>query len=128
MRNSLLAAMLIASGTTVAMPAMAAANIERYAFQQPHMQKGDTLALLGSHQASTPVITGNNVTTGIARTTKEAAPSEPSGQYQKLMNAVEGVTTGSTVGINKPAPSETDGALAAKDRLMMDSTAGTGPG
>ena len=95
MRNSLLAAMLIALGTTVAMPAMAAANIERYAFQEPHMQKGDTLALLGSHQASTLVITGNNATTG-----------------HELMNVAKGVTTGSAVGINKPAPSETSG----KDR------------
>jgi hypothetical protein len=103
MRNPLLAAMLIAFGTTVAMPAMAAVDIERYAFQEPHLQKGDTLALLGSQKAGKPVITGNALTTGIAGTTKEAAPS-------------------------KPPPSETNGALAAKDRLMMDSTAGTGPG
>ena len=98
MRNSLLA-MLIAFGTTVAMPANACC-----------VQQKDA---------------GKHVTTDIAGTTK-AAPSETSIQHPQ-MNAGK-VTTGSTAGTIKPAPSETSGDLAAKYRAMTNSTAGTGPG
>jgi hypothetical protein len=91
MRVSLLA-MLIAFGTTVAMPANACCVQQRDA--------------------------GMGVTTGIAGTTK-AAPSEDDGKS---------VTTGSTAGTIKPAPSATSGDLAAKYRAMTNSTPGTGPG
>ena len=67
MRNSLLA-MLIAFGTTVAMPANACC-----------VQQKDA---------------GKGVTTGIAGTTN-AAPSETSDQYQKLMNAAKGTDVAS---------------------------------
>jgi hypothetical protein len=95
MRTSLLA-MLIAFGTTVAIPANACC------VQQIHA---------GKHA-------GKGVATGIVGTTK-AAPSE---------NAGKSVTTGSTAGAIKPAPSATSGDLAAKYRAMTNSTVGTGPG
>jgi hypothetical protein len=87
MRNSLLA-ILIAFGTTVAMPASAAVKIEHYAFQPPETQ----------HQQMQEDDTGKIV------------------------------ATGSTAGLMIRTPSATSGDLAAKDRLMTDSTAGTGPG
>src|SRR5215471_1303523 len=79
MRNSLLA-MLISLGTTVAIPANACC-----------VQQKDA---------------GKGVTTGIAGTTN-AAPSETSDQYQKLMNAAKGASMGSTAQTIKPAPSQT---------------------
>ena len=79
MRNSLLAT-LIAFGTTVAMPANACC-----------VQQKDA---------------GKGVTTGIAGTTN-AAPSETSNQYQKLMNAAKGAPMGSPAQTTKPAPSQT---------------------
>ena len=137
MRNSLLSAMLIAFGTTVAMPASAAVKIERHQFQLPQMQKGDTGKIVTTgttaglphfehcrHDQYCRSMTGSTV--GRA----EAAPSEASGQHQPMRTDAreKGVTTGSTAGLMIRAPSATSGALAAKDRLMTDSTAGTGPG
>jgi hypothetical protein len=142
MRNSLLSAMLIAFGTTVAMPASAAVKIEHYAFQPPEtqhqqMQEDDTgkIVATGStaglprfehcrHDQHCRSMTGS--TAGRA----EAAPSETSGQHQPMRKDAreKGVTTGSTAGSMIRTPSATSGDLAAKDRLMTDSTAGTGPG
>ena len=141
MRNSLLA-MLIAFGSTVAMPAIGAEKIEHYAFQPPEtqhqqMQKGDTGKIVTTgttaglprfehcrHDQHCRSMTGSTV--GRA----EAAPSEASGQHQPMRTDAreKGVTTGSTAGLMIRTPSATSGALAAKDRLMTDSTAGTGPG
>ena len=91
MRNSLLA-MLVALGTTVAMPANACC-----------VQQKDA-----------------DVTTGIAGTTEAAQHPQ--------MNTGENVTTGSTAGTTKAAPSETSGDLATKYRAMTNSTVGSGPG
>ena len=112
--------MLIAFGTTVAMPASAAVKIERYAFQPPETQ----------HQQMQEDDTGKIVTTGSTAGRAEAAPSETSGQHQPMRKDVreKGETTGSTAGLMIRTPSATSGDLAAKDRLMTDSTAGTGPG
>ena len=137
MRNSLLAAMLIAFGTTIAMPASAAVIIEGHTFQLPRMQKGDTgkIVTTGStaglprfehcrHDQHCRSMTGSTV--GRA----EAAPSQTGGQHQPMRKDArkKGLTTGSTARLTIRTPSATSGDLAAKDRLMMDSTAGTGPG
>jgi len=79
MRNSLLAIILIAFGTTVAMPANACC------VQQKDADEG--------------------VTTGIAGTA--GAPSDTSQHPQ--MNAGKNVTRGSTAGTTKAVPSETLG-------------------
>ena len=76
MRNSLLA-MLIAFGTTVAMPANACC-----------VQQKDA---------------GKGVTTGIVGTTNASKTSD---QYQKLTNAAKGARMGSTAQTIKPAPSQ----------------------
>ena len=120
MRNSLVAVTLIAFGTTVAMPAMAAV----YAFQPPETQHQQM-----QHQQMQKNA-GKIATTGSTAGRAEAAPSELNGQHQPMRKDArkKGVTTGSTAGLMIRTPSATSGALAAKDRLMTDSTAGTGPG
>ena len=139
MQNSLLPAMLIAFGTTVAMPASAccvqqsvpesmpqmqqhvgknvmmgivetinatpSAKIERYAFREPQREKGDSLALLGSHtdqklsgadqqmqrDADKGVKTRNSGDSGyVADEPRPGASSHPPGQ--------PGIRTGSTAG------------------------------
>src|SRR5215831_14396713 len=100
MRNSLLA-MLIAFGSTVAMPAIGAEKIEHYAFQPPETQHQQ----MQEHERG---VTGS--TAGLPRFEHcrydqhcrsmagstaggpEAAPSETSGQHQPMRK--KGVTTG----------------------------------
>ena len=99
--------MLIAFGSTVAMPAIGAEKIEHYAFQPPEtqhqqMQEDDTgkIVTTGSrfehcrHDQHCRSMTGS--TAGRA----EAAPSETSGQHQPMRKDAheKGVTTGSTAG------------------------------
>ena len=96
MRNSVVAAMLIAFGTTVAMPAMAAV----YAFQPPETQ----------HQQMQHQQMQKNAGKGRA----EAAPSELSGQHQPMRKDArkKGVTTGSTAGLMIRTPSATSRTCA----------------
>jgi hypothetical protein len=49
-------------------------------------------------------------------------------QSQTQEGAAKAVTTGSTAGTPKAAPSTTDGKVAAKDKAITNETVGTGPG
>jgi len=62
----------------------------------------------------------------IASGTTVAIPANACCVQQR--DAGMGVTTGSTAGTIKQAPSATSGDLAAKDRAMTNSTPGSGPG
>jgi hypothetical protein len=122
--------MLIAFGSTVAMPAIGAEKIEHYAFQPPETQHQMQIRQMQKDAGKAALIHSNVTTTGSTAGRAEAAPSETNGQHQPMRKDAhkKGVTTGSTAGLMIRTPSATSGDLAAKDRLMMDSTAGTGPG
>ena len=94
MRNLLLA-MLVAFGTTVAVPANACC------VQQKDAHKGVTTGIAGTTKAAPQhpqMNAGENLTTGSAAGTTKAAPSETSGDLAAKYGAMTNSTAGTGPG------------------------------